>query len=173
MDGFPLPEKNAHPCQHKPLMLIDASLEMHQSIWHLLHNNAWDYLLNARDIHMMVNYYGYVIMGALALQITSPTIVYLTVYSDTDQRKHQSSASLAFVRGFRRGPVNSLHKWPVTRKMFPFDDVIMRFHQGFYPFLSKCISINIPCKMLPRNYMYVFVVLNLILCAMMFIWNYV
>ena len=41
------------------------------------------------------------------------------------QRKHQSSASLAFVRGIHRRPVNSPHKWPVTRKMFPFDDVIM------------------------------------------------
>ena len=42
-----------------------------------------------------------------------------------DQRKHQSSASLAFVRGIHRWPVNSPHKWPVTRKMFPFDDVVM------------------------------------------------
>ena len=31
-----------------------------------------------------------------------------------------------FVRGIHRGPVNSPHKWPVTRKMFPFDDVIMK-----------------------------------------------
>ena len=54
-------------------------------------------------------------------------IVYSTVYSDADQRKHQSSASLAFVRGIHRGPVNSPHKWPVTRKLFPFDDVIMLF----------------------------------------------
>ena len=52
-------------------------------------------------------------------------MVYSTVYSDTDQRKHQSSASLAFVRGIHREPVYSLHKWPVTRKVFPFDDVIM------------------------------------------------
>ena len=64
-------------------------------------------------------------MGAIASQITSLTIAYSTVYSDADQRKHQSSASLAFVRGLHRGPVNSPHKWPVTRKMFPFDDVIM------------------------------------------------
>ena len=64
-------------------------------------------------------------MGAIASQITSPTIVYSTFYSGADQRKHQSSASLAFVRGFHRWPVNSPHKWPVTRKMFPFDDVIM------------------------------------------------
>ena len=40
----------------------------------------------------------------------------LFVYSDADQRKHQSSASLAFVRGIHRGAVNSPHKWPVTRK---------------------------------------------------------
>ena len=59
-------------------------------------------------------------------QITSLTIVYPTVYSDADQRKHQSSASLAFVRGIHWGPVNSPHKWPVTRKMFLFDDVLMR-----------------------------------------------
>ena len=64
-------------------------------------------------------------MGVMASQITSLTIVYSTVYSDADQRKHQSSVSLAFVLGIHRGPVNSLHKWPVTRKMFPFDDVIM------------------------------------------------
>ena len=72
-----------------------------------------------------VDPYGDVIMGAIASQITSLTIVYSTVYSDADQRKHQSSASLAFVRGFHRGPVHSPHKGPVTRKMFPFDDVIM------------------------------------------------
>ena len=64
-------------------------------------------------------------MGAIASQITSLTIVYSTVYSDADQRKHQSSASVAFVWGIHRGPVNSPHKWPVTRKMFPFDDVFM------------------------------------------------
>ena len=66
-----------------------------------------------------------VIMTTMATQITSLTIVYSTVYSGPDQRKHQSSASLAFVRGIHRGPVNSPHKWPVTRKMFPFEDVIM------------------------------------------------
>ena len=62
-------------------------------------------------------HYSDVIMGTIASQITSFTIVYSTVYSDADQRKHQSSASLAFVRGIHRGPVNSPHKWPVTRKM--------------------------------------------------------
>ena len=77
------------------------------------------------DIWKWYKHYCDVIMGAVASQITSLTIVYSTVYSDADQRKHQSSASLAFVRGIHRGPVNSPHKWPVTRKMFSFDDVFM------------------------------------------------
>ena len=74
---------------------------------------------------LQVKHYNDVIMGAIASQITSLTIVYSTVYSGADQRKHQSSASLAFVRAIHRGPVNSPWKKPVTRKMFPFDDVIM------------------------------------------------
>ena len=75
-------------------------------------------------------HYNEVIMGVIASQITNLTIVYSAVYSDADQRKHQSSASLAFVRGIHRGPVNSPHKWPVTRKMFPFDDVIITVRLG-------------------------------------------
>ena len=51
-----------------------------------------------------------VIMGTIASQITSLAIVYSIFYSDADQRKHQSSASLAFLRGSHRGPVNSPHK---------------------------------------------------------------
>ena len=69
-------------------------------------------------------------MGAAPSQITSLTIVYSTVDSDANQRKHQSSASLAFVWGIHRGPVNSPQKWPVMRKMFPFDDIIMT-RKGF------------------------------------------
>ena len=71
-------------------------------------------------------HYNDVIMSAMASQITSLTIVYSTVYSDADQRKHQSSASLAFVRGIHRWPVASPHQWPITRKFFPFDDVTMK-----------------------------------------------
>ena len=73
------------------------------------------------DVVMLSVHYIDVIMTTIASQITSLTVVYSTVYSDADQRKHQSSASLAFVWG----PVNSPHKGPVTRKMFPFDDVTM------------------------------------------------
>ena len=66
-----------------------------------------------------------VIMSTMASQITSPTIVNSTVCSGADERTHISSASLAFVRGIHQWPVNSLHKGPVTRKIFPFDDIIM------------------------------------------------
>ena len=65
-------------------------------------------------------------MSATVSQITSLTIVYSNVYSGADHRKHESSVSLAFVRGIHRWPVNSPHKGPVTRKKFPFDDVIMQ-----------------------------------------------
>ena len=100
--------------------------------WH-----SWDVQLSQVDASQSVltrldrtvlradSHYGDVMMGAIASQITSLTIVYSIVYSDADQRKHHSSASLAFVWGIHRGPVNSPHKGPVTRKMFPFDDVIM------------------------------------------------
>ena len=71
------------------------------------------------------NHYTDVIMGAMASQITSLMIVYSTFYLGVDQRKYQSCASLAFVRGIHRSPVNSPHKCPVTRKLFPFEDVIM------------------------------------------------
>ena len=64
-------------------------------------------------------------MSVMASQITILTIVYSTIYSGANQRKHQSSASLAIVRGIHWWSVNSQHKGPVTRKMFPFDDVIM------------------------------------------------
>ena len=72
-----------------------------------------------------------VIMSAMAFQITSLTIVYSTVYLGADKRKHQSSTSLAFVRGIHRWPLNSPHKGAATRKMVPFDDVIMEFYSGF------------------------------------------
>ena len=91
------------------------------------------------------HYYHYsdVIMGAMASQITSLTIVYSTVYSGADQRKHQNSASLAYVRGIHRWPVNSLHKWPVTRKMFPFYDVIMS--------IWSCVAVKLFLVLISRN----------------------
>ena len=68
----------------------------------------------------------------MASEITSLTIIYSTVYSGADQRKYQSSASLAFVRGIHRWPVNSLHKGPVTQKMFPFGDDFREFNENVW-----------------------------------------
>ena len=72
------------------------------------------------------SYYTEIIMSVMASLITGVWIAYLTVSSGADQRKHQSSAWLVFARGIHRWPVNSPHKGPVTRKIFPFDDVIMQ-----------------------------------------------
>ena len=69
----------------------------------------------------------------------------LNLYSDADQRKHQRSASLAFVLGNSPGPVNSPHKGPVTRKMFPFDDVIMGFFNRNARWISPVATGKILC----------------------------
>ena len=110
-------------------------------VWLLYFPNNWIESYIAKGIQNLIYYQIIIIkskyklsgfplqlrkMGAIASQITSLTIVYSIVYSDADQRNHQSSASLAFVWGIHRGPVNSPHKWPITRKMFSFDDVIMQ-----------------------------------------------
>ena len=89
-----------------------------------------------REPNKHIFHYNDAIMGAMASEITSFAITYSTVYSGADQRKHQSCASLAFVQGIHRWPMNSLHKGPVTRKMFPFDDVIMLCLGGFNNLVS-------------------------------------
>ena len=88
---------------------------------------------------LYVRYYNDIIMGARASQITSLTIVYSTVFSGVDQRKHKSSASLAFVPGIHRWPVSSPHKWPETQKMLPFDDVTKddEYGEGYTFFMAK------------------------------------
>ena len=70
-------------------------------------------------------HYSNVMMSMMASQITGLTSVYSTVCLGADQRKQQRSASRAFVGGIHRWPMTSPHKWPVIRKMFPFDGVIM------------------------------------------------
>ena len=85
-----------------------------------------------------------VIMSAMASQITSLTVVYSTVYSSTDQRKHQSSASLAFVLWIHRSLVNSPHKSSYAEFFFPFDDVIMDMWMCSALFL-QCVLHRIFC----------------------------
>ena len=85
-------------------------------------------------VQSRTRHYSDVIVSSMASQFTGVLIGCSTVCSCTDQRKH-SSASLAFVRGIHRSPVDSPHKGPVTRKMFPFDGVIMQ-----YQLCKGCVS---------------------------------
>ena len=82
-------------------------------------------IANVVALRVNILHYSDVVMSAMAPQITGVTIVYSTVCTGADQRKHQSSASLALLRGNHRWPMNSPHKGPGTRKIFSFDDVIM------------------------------------------------
>ena len=77
------------------------------------------------DLKIVPTHYSDIIMNAVAAQFTGASVVCSTVSSGTDQNKHQSSASLAFVMGIRQSPGGSLSQRPVARKMFPFDDVLM------------------------------------------------
>ena len=86
-----------------------------KSITDILLKIAMTYIVVLRPGYSGRTHYSDVMMATMASQITSLTIVYSTVYSGADQRKKTKL----------RGPVNSPHKWPVTRKMFPFADVIM------------------------------------------------
>ena len=88
-------------------------------------NRSFVFFVMGIGISKRLIHYNDVVMGAMASQIISITIVYSTVYSRHRSRKNQSSAALAFVRGIHRGPVNFPHKRPVTRKISSFDDVIM------------------------------------------------
>ena len=81
-----------------------------------------------------------IIMGTMTSQITSLTIDYSTVYPVADQRKHQSSASLTFVWGIHRWPVNSPHKWPITRKCFHF---MTSLWIGYIHRRTFCETINV------------------------------
>ena len=113
---------NSHTAE-KRIIDMNSIWSFYQDVWTLLHDtfrHCWNQSTGIWGYH-----YSDVIIGAMTSQITSLTIVYSTVYSGADQRNHQSTASLAFVRGIHWWPVNSRHKGPVTRKMFPCDDVIV------------------------------------------------
>ena len=114
-------------------------------------------------------HYNDVIMTMIASQITGITIVYSTVYSCADQSKHQSSASLAFVRVIHRGPVNFPHKWPVTRKMLPFGDVIMLSQVSASRTIISLVNIyEIPKQFLHCPILLTWITKVIIRCG----WNY-
>ena len=88
------------------------------------------------------HHYDDVIMSAIPSLITGVLIIYSTVCSGAHQRKHQSSASLAFVRGIHRWPMNSPHKMPVARKMFPFDGVIIMMNAVVWSLNTWSVSLT-------------------------------
>ena len=92
-----------------------------------LERSVFIHILQGRSTH-----YSDVIITAMASQITCVSIVSSTVCSRADLRKHQSSASLAFVRRTHRWPVGSPHNGSVTLNVFPFDDVIMWYQAYDY-----------------------------------------
>ena len=89
---------------------------------------------------LFILHYSNVIMGAMASQITSVTIVYSTVCSSADLRKRHSSESLAFVLGIYAVTGEFPHKRPVTRKMFLFDDIIMQRHRYNATFIRGIVQ---------------------------------
>ena len=108
-------------------------------IWFFLWRNG-KFITTSKYIHC-----DDIIMSVMASQITSLTIVFPTAYLCSDQRKHQSSASLVFAREIHRWPMNSPHKGPKTWKRLPFDDVVM--HR------CRCVilvGVVTNCKILPH-----------------------
>ena len=128
----------------------------------ILSRPQWTASQSPAPNYSRATHYNDVIMSKIASQITSLTIVYWTVYSGPDQTKHQISASPAFVPGNHRGPVNSPHKWPVTRKMFPFEDVIIASSAKVHEFFRKfwqwyAVTVLLSCPIIfniiiPRSY---------------------
>ena len=115
-------------CQTGPEPLSTSMLIYCQSIGPIGTNFAevsikrgWAWFNN---LHLEMYNDNDVIMGTIASQITSLTSVYSTVYSGTDERKHQSSASLAFMNSAVTGEFPT--QMTSYAEMFPFDDVIMQ-----------------------------------------------
>ena len=118
--------------QHQSISLAEPMLTPHESvpvttyeIWGQLHKRfSWIFWPK----YQRVLHYNDVIMSAMVSQITSLAILYSSMYSSADQRKHQSSASLAFVRGIHRWPVNSPHKGPSINLWFVWSYLIRYAH---------------------------------------------
>ena len=105
---------------HCPMSFNDASYEWPK----YRESTVGDTSKWIKRLSMFDNHYNNVIMRTMASQITSIGIAYSTLYSGADQRKHQSSAWLAFVRRLHRWRVKSPHNGPVMGKIFPLDVIV-------------------------------------------------
>ena len=129
------------------VLLIKFALDntLKENSWWGIWNRIWQYsyavhhlwyangfivvgycLLGVNSRRCSTQHYSHVILSAMKPQITGVLIVYWSVYSGLDQRKHQNSTSLTFERGIHWWPENLPHKGSVTQKMHLSDDVIMK-----------------------------------------------
>ena len=100
--------------------------------------------ISSKILTIDLPHYNDIIMSTVVSQINSLTIVYSTVYSGTDQTKHQGSSSLAFVCGIHWWTVNSPHKGPVTEKSF---HLMMSSCMGWVHSLSYIQYLSLVCYM--------------------------
>ena len=135
---------------HRPLivtlvrqLLVHTHKYTHTDLLTTTHSKSIEGSVTAFSRVVPLNYYSDVIINVMASQITGVSIVYSTVCSGVNQIKHQNFASLALM-WIHRWPVNSQHKGPVTRKMFPFGDAIM--------FCDACTENGMNPSRLPHLY---------------------
>ena len=121
LDTWPS-EKYNHNNQHSIFFIITNNQyvrKTHQKAWHIL---VQFYIGSPTVLIASLQWRHY---GRDGVSNHQPRHCLLNRLFRRRSKKNQSSAWLAFVRRIHRWPVNSSHKWPVSRKMFPFDDFIM------------------------------------------------
>ena len=87
--------------------------------------------------YLECRHYSDVIISAMSSEIIGVSMLYPPACSAPDQRMYQSSASFAFVRVIHRCPVDSPHKGPITRKIIPLHDVIMRRGELWHDYSNR------------------------------------
>ena len=131
-------------------VLSKVYIQLFISIYSYLYHNAHLSKSCCYDVHR--EHYSNDIMGAMASQIIKFTVVYTTIYSGADQRKHQSSASLAFMWRIHRWPMSSPHKGPVIQK------IIMKYDNDIIACLIKLNTNQLDQSMMQQNYTHLLVV---------------
>ena len=109
--------------------------------WSDTQSDRWifDHITNNHSIYtMFMSHYDDVLIGAIASLITILMILLLNRWFRRRSKKRSKLRVTDLCVGNSPGPVNSPHKWPVTRKMFPFDDVIMLHMLYLHPWISVC-----------------------------------
>ena len=110
-------------------VLVEVLLELIEPCWKQQNKHAGR-LTRENSYKTSLSHYSDVIKSPASRLFAQPFV-------QAGQRKHQSSASLAFVRVIYRRPMHFPHKGPITQKMFPFDNVIMYFNNWIFVFKTS------------------------------------